>query len=238
MNLYRPIGGKIRNATIRRDATGKWWVSFACDLGETPTKIPTVRTMVGIDLGLTTLATLSTGEKIPNYHFTKRSEDQLARRQRALARKQKRSKNREKARILVAKAHTHVANQRVDHARKEVDKLFDRFDAITYEDLSIQALSRGMFSKSFADASWGLFLRCIASKAEEAGKHAVPVDHRQTSQLCSRCGKIAPKDLSEREHRCICGLTIDRDHNAAINVLTRGWRVLELAKVNVEREAS
>jgi putative transposase len=194
--------------------------------------------MVGIDLGLTTLATLSTGEKIPNHRFTKRSEDQLARRQRALARKQKRSKNREKARILVAKAHAHVANQRVDHARKEVDKLFDRFDAITYEDLSIQALSRGMFSKSFADASWGLFLRCIASKAEEAGKHAVPVDHRQTSQLCSRCGKIVPKDLSEREHRCICGLTIDRDHNAAINVLTRGWRVLELAKVNVEREAS
>jgi putative transposase len=237
MNLYRSIGGKIRNATIRRDASGKWWVIFQCDLGEVPMKIA-VQNMVGIDLGLSSLATLSTGEKIQNPRFARRAEDQLARRQRDLARKQKRSKNRERARSLVAKAHAHVASQRLDHARKEARKLLDRFDAVAHEDLSLRALARGMLSKSFADASWGLLLRCLASKAEEAGKHVVPVDPRQTSQLCCRCGKIVPKDLSEREHRCICGLTIDRDHNAAINVLARGRRALELAKVNVEREAS
>jgi putative transposase len=237
MNLYRPISGEIKRATIRRDATGKWWVSFSCDQGDAPAK-SVVRDMVGIDLGLTSLATTSTGEKIPNARFARRAEEDLARLQRVLARKQRRSQNREKARILVAKGHAHVANQRLDHARKEAKKLVDRFDAIAYEDLSVRAISRGLFTKSFADASWGLLLRCIASKAEEAGKYAVPVDHRQTSQLCSRCGKIVQKDLSEREHRCICGLTIDRDHNSAINVLARGWRALELAKADVEREAS
>jgi putative transposase len=237
MNLHRSVGGEIRNATIRRDAAGKWWAIFQCDLGVAPAKVA-VRNMIGIDLGLTSLATLSTGEKIPNHRFAERAEDRLARRQRALARKQERSKNRERARILVARAHAHVANQRLDHARKEARRLLDRFDAVAHEDLSVRALARGRLSKSFADVSWGLLLRCLASKAEEAGKHVVPVDPRQTSQLCCRCGKIVPKDLSEREHRCVCGLTIDRDHNAAINVLARGRRALELAEADVEREAS
>jgi putative transposase len=113
-----------------------------------------------------------------------------------------------------------VANQRIDHARKEVKKLFACFDEVAHEDLNLRALGRGMLSKSFADASWGVFLRCIASKAEEAGKHATPKDPRGTSQRCSGCGEIVLKKLSERVHCCPhCGLTIGRDHNAAINVL-------------------
>lgn len=238
MNLYRPVGGAIRNATIRRDATGKWWISFQCDVGTTPEKIPIVRSLVGIDLGLTTLAKLSTNEDVTNHRFAKRVEDQLARRQRKISRKQERSKNCDKARKLVAKAHTHVANQRLDHARKEAKRLIDCFDAVAYEDLSVYGLARGRFAKSFHDASWGIFLRCLVSKAEEAGKYALPVDYRKTTQQCCGCGKIVPKDLSEREHRCVCGLTIDRDLNSAKIVEARGWRALELMKVSVEREAS
>lgn len=241
LNLYRPVLGTIKNAVIRRDATGKWWVCFQCDLGAAPPKIPIVvgEKDVGIDLGLTTLATLSTGEKIPNPRYAKRAEDQLADRQRKLSRKKKGSRNRDRSRRLVAKGHAHVANQRLDHARKEAKKLYDRFDTVFYEGLSVGAFARGRLAKSFQDASWGLFLRCLASKAEEAGKHALPQDARNTSQLCSRCGEIVSKGLSDREHCCICGLTIDRDHNAAINVLLRGRRSLELTEeVGVEGEAS
>jgi putative transposase len=219
MNLYRPIEGTIRNVIIKRDAAGKWWVVFQCDLGAAPAKCE-IKTKIGIDLGLTTLATLSTGEEIRNPRFAKRGADQLTKRQRKLAKKRKGSKNRERQRILVAKAHVHVANQRLDHARKEAKKLYDTYDEVMHEDLNVSALSRGLFSKSFADASWGLLLRCCASKAEYAGKHLTPKDARGTSQRCSHCGVIVPKTLADRVHRCYsCGLAIGRDHNAAINVL-------------------
>lgn len=170
MNLYRPIRGEIKNVVIRRDATGKWWASLQCDLGEAPPKVPVVNDMAGIDLGLKTLAMLSTGEVVPNPRFSRRSAEILARRQQTLARKQKQSANRERQRQLVAKAHAHIANQRVDHARYYAKQLFERFDALAYEDLSIRALACSMLSKSFADASWGVLLRCLASKAEEAGE--------------------------------------------------------------------
>jgi putative transposase len=218
LNKYRPTEGTIKNVIIKRDSAGKWWAIFQCDLGPAPAKCE-VKTKVGIDLGLTTLATLSTGEKIENPRFAKQAADLLAARQRKLSRKQKGSKNREKQRILVAKAHAHVANQRLNHAREVAKKLFDTYDEIAHEDLNIRALSRGMFSKSFADASWGVLLQCLAFKAEYAGKHKTPKDPRGTSQRCL-CGTIVKKTLAERVHRCPdCGLEIDRDHLAAINVL-------------------
>lgn len=222
MNLHRPIEGTIRNATIKRDSSGKWWVSFQCDLGEAPTKRE-IETRIGIDLGLKTLAMRSDGIEIPNHRYGQRAAAQLAKRQRALARKQKGSKNREKARILVAKTFAHVVNQRIDQARKEAARLYAEFNEVCYEDLSIQALAQGRFSKSMRDASWGQLLRCLASKAEYAGKHLTPKDPRNTSQRCSRCGRIASTKLtlSDRMFRCSsCGLKIDRDHNAAINVLS------------------
>jgi putative transposase len=220
MNLYRPIEGAIRSATIRRDAVGKWWVSIQCDLGPAPEKCE-IRSSVGIDLGLNVLAMRSDGKAIPNHRYRKQSADLLARRQKKLAKKQKGSKNREKARILVAKTHAHVANQRLDRAREEAKKLFEEFDEVSYEDLSVQRLCRGRYSKSMHDASWGVFLRCCASKAEEAGKHHTPRDHRKTSQRCSRCGTIVKMTIADRVFRCPkCGLEIDRDHNAAINIRT------------------
>jgi putative transposase len=238
MNLHRPIEGTIKNAIVRRDASGKWWITFQCDLGDAPPKVP-IRSVVGIDLGLEKLATLSTGKKIKNPRCFRRSEAKLADRQRALSRKKKGSRNRESARVLVAKAHATIKNQRLDHARKEVKKIVDRYDLVVYEDLSVRALARGILSKSFHDAAWGLLLRCIASKAEEAGKHTRPTETRLSSQVCCRCGELVPKTLAERTHRCPhCGLTIDRDHNSAIVIRSRGQRDLELERSGVEGEAS
>jgi putative transposase len=218
MNLHRSIEGVIRNATIRRDAVGKWWVSLQCDLGPAPEKC-VIGSSVGIDLGLNVLAMRSDGTPIQNHRYGKQSAEKLARQQRVLARKQKGSKNREKARVLVAKTYAHVVNQRLDQARKEAKKLYEEFDEVSYEDLSVQRLCRGRYSKSMHDASWGVFLRCCASKAEEAGKHHTPKDHRKTSQRCHQCGQIVKMTIADRVFRCpSCGLTIDRDHNAAINV--------------------
>lgn len=237
-NLYRPILGTIKQATIQRDRCGKWWVSLQCDLGTAPPKVTVVHSIVGIDLGILKLAALSTGEEIPNPRFGQRAASQVAKRQRSLAKKQNGSKNRERARIIVAKMRGHIANQRLDHVRKEACKLVKRYDAIAHENLNIKALSHGLLSKSITDASWGIFLRCIASKAEEAGKYVLPVEYQKTSQLCSTCGSFVAKAISERMHRCVCGLTIDRDHNAAVNVFARGQRALELMHISVEREVS
>jgi putative transposase len=133
------------------------------------------------------------------------------------------AQNRERQRVLVAKSHAHTANQRIDFARKTTKDLYDRFDAVFYEKLNLVGLCRGDLSKSFADASWGILLRCLVSKAEEAGKHEHAVDARLTSQLCSGCGKLVPKERGERMHSCpYCGLTIGRDHNAALVVKRRG----------------
>jgi putative transposase len=227
LNLHRPIEGTIKNVIIQRDTTGKWWIIFQCDVGNAPPKI-LIRTTVGIDVGLTTLATLSTGEKIENPRYFRQRQALLKKRQQSLARKQKGSKNRNRARILVAKTHAHVHHQRVDLTRKEAKQLVEQYDLISLEELNNKGLASGMFAKSVNDASWGLFRQAIACKAECAGKTIRLVDPRKTSQQCSRCGMIVPKTLADRVHRCPhCGLVLDRDHNAAINIDALGQSALE-----------
>lgn len=216
---YRPLGGTPREVTIGKEV-GKWYVSISCDLGEAPSKIP-VRDAVGVDLGLNNFAVLSTGESIENPRYFRRGEAVLARRQRTFSGKVRGTSSRARAKLLVQKAHQHVANQRLDHARKLAAHLFDRFDLVVHEDLKISGMVRGHFAKSINDAAWGRFIRCLASKAESAGKHLIAVDPRGTTQRCSSCQTVVPKTLAERIHSCpSCGLTLGRDHNAAINILS------------------
>lgn len=222
INLYRPLGGPILDVTIRRDGGGAWWASINCEIGQATEKVA-VTSVAGIDLGLTSFATLSTGEQIANPRYLRRNEDTLAARQQSLERKCNGSKSREKTRRLVARAHQKISNQRLDHARKTAKTLYNRFDLIAYEDLNIKGMRRNRkLAKSISDVAWALFIRCLASKAEEAGKWLVPVNPRGTSQICSGCGAIVKKKLGERRHRCACGLDLDRDHNAALNVLRLG----------------
>jgi putative transposase len=219
-NLYRPLKGKPLQVVIKRKARG-WDVCIAVELGEAPEKVA-IRTDVGIDLGLSSFATLSDGTKVENPRFFKRVQERLALHQRSLAKKKKGSKSRQRAKLLVARAHEHAHNQRQDFQRKLAASLFSRFDLIAHEDLKISRMVHGNLSKSIHDAGWAGFIRALASKAEYAGKWLVPVNPNYTTQACSGCGTIVPKGLSSRVHSCVCGLVLDRDHNAALNVLALG----------------
>ena len=222
VHLYRPLRGKILQATVRREAGGKWSVSFACDLGAAPPLV-SPETVVGIDVGLKTLAVTSDGGVIENPRHAAVGAAKLARAQRVAARRKRGSRSKERARIQVAKAHARIRNQRLDYARKTAAALVSRYDVVAHEDLNIAGMTRSMLGGSINNAGWGILLRCIALKAESAGKHVVAVDPRHTSQTCSRCGALVPKDLGVRVHDCPhCGLRIDRDWNAAINICALG----------------
>jgi putative transposase len=225
---YRPVKGRVLETTLRRDSTGKWWVCFACDVGVEPSKAP-VRSMVGVDVGLEAFATLSDGARVENPRFFRIAQERLARRQRSVETKKRGSASRRRARMLVARAHQRIKNQRLDFARKLAAGLFARYDLIAVEDLNIKGLAAGMLSKSVNDAAWGVFIRALTLKAESAGKWAVPVDPRGTSQRCPECGAVKRKGLSEREHRCSCGCVLHRDHAAALNVLALGASAVEAA---------
>lgn len=222
---YRELEGTIREVTLRKK-NGKWFVCISCELGEAPPKIP-VATAVGIDLGLIKFATLSDGSAIDNPRYFKAGEELLAKRQRRLSKRKKGSNSRQQAKILVGKAHEHIRNQRLDFARKLAKDLFTRFDFIAYEDLNIKGMVQSNLSKSISDASWRIFIQTLINRAEYAGRWAVPVNPRHTSQACSNCGVLVPKKLSDRVHRCTCGLVLDRDINAARNILTLGRSVVD-----------
>ena len=217
---YRGLAGEIADVRLCCKA-GRWYVCFACDLGQAPEKRP-VASAIGIDLGLTSFVTLSNGDSVDNPRYFKSGQDRLASRQQSLAKKKRGSRSRQRAKILVGRAHEHIHNQRLDFSRKLACCLFSQYDLVAFEDLNIRAMTGGNLAKSINDASWAIFIKALQLKAECAGAWAVPVDPRGTTKRCSRCGTEVAKALSERMHRCDCGLEIGRDHNAAINVLALG----------------
>ena len=229
---YRPLHGRVLDVIVRREV-GKWFVVFQCDVGAAPVKVdlatvPDER-VIGVDVGLAALATLSTGETIPNPRHGRAAAKKLAARQRCLARKTKGSRSRRRAVIQVARAHADIRNQRKDTAFKAATDVCARFDVICFEDLSVARMVHGNLAFSIHDAGWRILINAASCKAESAGKHTVQVDARGTSKDCSRCGFPVEKDLSVRTHRCPhCGLVLDRDHNAARNIKARGRRVLGL----------
>ncbi len=230
-NQYRPIKGVPKDATVKKDPLGKWWITFKCDLGEPPKKITSPVNSIGVDLGLSSFITLSDGTKINNPKYFTGSAVKLADRQRSLSKKTKGSRSRKRAKKLVARTNLHIKNQRLDFVRKLVVNLFSKYDLVAYEDLQIQKMVSGKpskkgsvnLNKSIHDASWGIFIHALNCKAEEAGKYAVSVNPMNTTSTCSGCSFVIPKKLHERIHECpLCDLQLDRDHNAAINVLRLG----------------
>ena len=154
----------------------------------------------------------------------RKSEAKLKREQRKLSRKTKGSNSRKEQRTRVAKIHRKVKNQRNDFLHKESCKLVRKYDVIVFEDLRIQnMLKNHKLAKSISDASWSKFIEYTTYKAESAGKKVILVNPQNTSQICSGCGVIVKKSLSVRTHKCpYCGLILDRDVNAAINILRAG----------------
>jgi|SRR5271157_664638 len=222
VKLHRPIEGKVKTVTLKREA-GKWYAVFSCDLGAvaiTPTENPPV----GIDVGLEKFLSKSDGTKPePNPRYLKNALPDLRRKQRGLSRKKKGGKNRRKARKEVAKVHVRVANLRREHHHQTALKLVRRYGFIAAESLSIKhMLGNDRLARAISDVAWGNFLLTLRSKAESAGVVFVEVNARGTSQECSACGRVVPKDLSQRWHSCECGCSLDRDENSARIVLARG----------------
>jgi putative transposase len=231
IKLHRPIEGKIKTLTITRTSTGKW---FACFSVECETEaLPATLDKAGIDCGLKEFAVLSTGEAIPNPQFFRLEEKRLAKAQRKLSAKAVGTPERKKARKAVAHIHERVANKRRDFAHKESRKLANRFAVIVFENLNIRGMLRNhSLAKSIADAAWNQLVQFTTYKAENAGRRVVQVNPQGTSQMCSGCGCVVEKSLSVRIHNCSgCGLVLDRDHNAARNILALGLQSLPLSRI-------
>jgi len=220
---HRDIEGKIKTLTIRRDPVGKWWACFSCEVD--PVLLPATDIVIGIDVGLESFATLSTGEKIPNPRFFRSEEKSLTKAQRKLSKAKKGTNERVKRRKTVAQIYSRIADKRKDFAHKTSLALVTQYGFIAFEKLEIKRMSENGFKgirKSIGDVAWSQFMQFTSYKAECAGRKVVYVDPRYTSQRCSRCGQIVKKKLSVRVHSCSCGLVLDRDHNASINILALG----------------
>lgn len=216
-----PDDATIKAVVVKRDSDGKWYAVFQL---ERPDPEPRAHPgePVGVDLGVSTLVALSTGALIEAPRHFRTTERKRRKRQRRLSRRKQFSRRWHKARKQVAKTHRKIANQRRDVSHKLSRRLADEFSLIAVEDLNIHGLGRSTLSKSIHDAGWSQLLSHLSYKAEEAGSRVVAVDPRHTSQACSGCGCIVPKNLSVRVHRCLeCGLVLDRDVNAARNILHR-----------------
>jgi len=221
LKMHRPIVGEIKTLTLKREA-GKWYACFSTVINvPVPISPPDA---IGIDVGLYSFVALSNGELVANPRNLKAELGKLRRCQRKVARRKRGGSNRRKAVRLLQKAHAHVRNQRSDFQHKLSRQLVNTYGFIAVEDLNVKALSRSMLAQSVNDAAWGSFLAKLAYKAEEAGGQIVRVNPNGTSQVCSRCGCLpdVPKTLADRIHSCPhCGLVIDRDVNAARNILNR-----------------
>jgi putative transposase len=223
---HRSLEGTPKTCTIRRSATGKWYVTIACEVEAQP--LPATGEAVGIDVGLLSFAALSTGESTPCPKFLRTDEKDLKRTQRKLSSAVKGTPERRKRRKIVARVHERISNRRANFTHQESRRLVNRFDLIAVEDLSVNRMIHNhCLAKSIHDAAWSQFATFLSYKAAWAGRAFVAVNPAYTSQDCSGCGHRQKKTLGERVHVCsCCGLTLDRDHNAAINILTLGQQSL------------
>jgi putative transposase len=212
LELHRPLEGVVKTLTVARARTGKWYACFSCEVEAAP--LPKTGRVVGIDVGLKTFAMFSNGEIVANPRFFRRDE-------KALAKAQRNGKKQAAVRI-----YERIGNRRGNFAHQLSRQIVNTYDLIALEKLEIQDMQDGNFrgmNKSIADAAWRQLRQNILFKAESAGKECVEVDPRGTTQRCSRCGAVVPKALSVRKHDCPhCGLKIDRDLNAALNILALG----------------
>jgi putative transposase len=223
LHLHRPLpdNANIRSCVLRRDGRG-WHVCLQIAVAAAEKR--SVSSAVGVDLGLKVFAYCSDNVVIPNPRIAQRAEKELRRRQRALSRCKRGSNRRRKVRARVASLHRKIAETRIAWLHQQSAALLERADLIAVEDLRVSNMvHHPTLARSIADASWSRFVSMLDYKAEKAGSHLIRVDPRNTSQKCSDCGELASKSLAVRTHACpVCGLAIDRDYNASLNILRAG----------------
>ena len=237
IKLHRPIVGAIKTLTIRRDAVGNWYACFSCEVEPTP--LEPSHKVVGVDLGLTTFAYMSDGTKIARQRWMKQDAKDIARLQRKKERFAKGSPERRKVIHALCHAYERAANRRKNFAHQESRKLVNEYQFIAFEKLDIQDMQvngNKVISRGIADVAWGQFVQFTTYKAANAGRGVALVNPRGTTQMCSGCGEIVPKDLSVRVHDCPhCGLKLNRDHNAALNILARGLSSMGTQSLEAQR---
>lgn len=218
-------GARVLRMTVSKRA-GRWYASLTVERDDKPVTKPPQGGAVGVDLGIKTLATLSDGTIIENPRCLAASERRLKRAQKALSRKVKGSNRRAKARAKVARINARVANQRLDAMHKATTWLASTFSEICIEDLNAAGMVKNHhLAKAVSDASFGEFRRQLEYKTARTGAKLHVIDRwYPSSKTCSRCGRVKAKlSLAERTYRCDgCGLSIDRDLNAAVNILVAG----------------
>jgi putative transposase len=245
LHLHRDMAGNIKTLTIKREGE-YFYAVFTCEIGKTES-LPTSYEDVGIDLGVTHFAALSDEEFIDHPRHFRKAEKKLAKAQQALARKKRGSHRRAKAAKQVTKVHHKIRNQRLDFQHKESRKLVNCYQIIVLEDLKTAnmtkrpkpkqdeetgkylpngAVAKAGLNKSILDAGWNTFTKMTIYKAAWAGRTVIFVNPFMTSQLCSGCGAVVKKDLSERWHSCECGTELDRDTNSAKLILQLGYQQL------------
>ena len=224
IRMHRPLEGDPKEVTLVKKASG-WYAHITCELPDTPKVEPT--DAIGVDVGTTHYLTTSEGEKEDNPRWYRQAEGLLRKHSKDLSRKKKGSQRWRKQQQKLAVHHERTANKRKDFIGKLVYKLFhhQKNNVLIAENLTVSNMVQNKhLSKSVSDASWGIFFQWCASIAERDGLHFHQVDPKNTSQTCSACGKKSPKKLSLaiRTFDCsFCGTVLDRDHNAAINILLR-----------------
>jgi putative transposase len=223
MILHRPLpdGFKVKTAAIIKKVDG-YYITLSLQDSSVPVlnpDSPEMENTIGIDMGLKSFFTDDLGKEVAIPQHYRKAEKRLKRLQRSLSRKKKGSNRRKKAIKRVAKAHLKVSNTRKDFHYKTAKQLLSQGKHVAHEKLNIKGLAKSRLAKSVNDAGWGQFLQILSIKAERAGLLTIAVNPSGTSQNCSGCGTKVPKTLSDRLHVCPeCGLTLDRDHNAAINI--------------------
>ena len=219
-NMHRPYTGTVKGVLITRSGD-RWYVIVQAEQEVSEPKKD--GRSVGIDVGLNSFAVDSDGAVIENPRFYEQTRDKLRKLQQSVARKKRFSKNWTKAKSKLEKVYDQITNQKKDFLHKLSRRYVDTYATICVEDLNIKGLkekgnSTGLH-RSIHDASWGRFYSYLSYKAESAGTNLIKVDPRNTSQMCSNCGSIVKKTLSERVHRCpYCGFVAERDYNAAVNI--------------------
>ncbi|KWT70784.1 Mobile element protein [Hyphomicrobium sulfonivorans] len=219
VHLHRELPkGKICSCVFTRDAKG-WSVCLQVRVEAQEKR--SVSTSVGIDLGIKVFAYQSDGVILPNPRVARKAERRMRIRQRALARCKRGSNRRRKVKAELSRLHRKITNTRSTWLHQQSARIANSYDLIAAEDLNVKGMAKHpTLARSIHDASWGKFISMLSYKAERAGSTFITVNPRNTSQRCSGCGEIVPKTLAVRTHSCpSCGLVIDRDHNASLNIL-------------------
>ncbi len=218
-----PTGFKIKTASVTKKADG-YYITLSLEDPTVPTVKPDINpeSITGIDLGLKEFLTTSEGETVAIPKHYRKAQKRLRVIQKRVSRRKKGSKGRQKAVKQLGKQHKKVADKRRDFHFKTANHLIKKYDVIVHEDLNIKGLSKSRRALSVHDAGWSSFLSTLANKAENAGLLVIAVNPKNTSQDCSNCRAKVPKKLHERCHNCPhCSCSLDRDHNAAINIKNR-----------------